>query len=138
MADKTDKVKTILNSHTDKLADIEDKVDELLDITSHLKWLSRDTKTTDNEDEDDLDNLVDLNEDDCTGKENCECQSCREYNDPDLKVERLKNEVKRQKALVQSVWHTEYDTEDDATDDTDSDINDSDLAGEGFTTDDDK
>ena len=27
MADKTDKVKTILNSHTEKLADIEDKVD---------------------------------------------------------------------------------------------------------------
>ena len=63
MADKTDKVKAMIEKNTDKLTDIQDKVDEIIEITSHLKWLGRDTttKTTDDEDEDD-----DEHKDDCT------------------------------------------------------------------------
>ena len=37
MADKTDKVKAMIEKNTDKLTDIQDKVDEIIEITSHLK-----------------------------------------------------------------------------------------------------
>ena len=125
--------------NTDKLTDIQDKVDKIIEITSHLKWLGRDTTTTDNEDEEEEED--DEEKDDCTGKEDCDCQECREYNFTDLEVERLKNEVERLKKTstsVKSIKTKDYTDDDDNTeDDTDSNLNNSDLAGEGFTTDDD-
>ena len=126
MADKTDKVKAMIEKNTDKLTDIQDKVDKIIEITSHLKWLGRDTKTTDEEDEEDED---DEEEDNCTGKEDCDCQRCG-----DLEAERMN----KTSAAVKSIRTEDYtDDEDNTKDDTDSDLNDSDLAGEGFTTDED-
>ena len=113
-------------------------MDKIIEITSHLKWLGRDTTTTDNEDEEEEED--DEEKDDCTGKEDCDCQECREYNFTDLEVERLKNEVERLKKTstsVKSIKSEYYTYDDDNTeDDTDSELNDSDLADEGFTTDD--
>ena len=127
--DKTDKIKTMIDKNKDKLTDIEDKGDELLEITSHLKWLGRDTKTTDEEDKEDDD---DEEVDDCTGgvMEDCLCQKCT-----DDVVKRMNRDAKKVRSI-----RTEDNTkdDDDTEDDTDSDINNSDLAGEGFTTDDDE
>ena len=92
MADKTDKVKAMIEKNTDKLTDIQDKVDKIIEITSHLKWLGRDTKTTDDKDEEEEEDNEE--EVDCSGKEDCECQSCREYDNPDLEVEERSEKAK--------------------------------------------